>query len=127
MDPAKEKKTMPKGDLMDSGKRENAAQERWMADPALLAAEVARRAEATFLSLEAKSVIDEFSARFIEAETQWAAADESFADSVPTSPAGALAKLRALQELYLAMAIDADSLELRHIRALMTYFERLSD
>jgi hypothetical protein len=94
-------------------------------DPALVAAEQARRAEAAFLSVPAKDTAAERRYDFAEAEAEWEAADEAFADTVPTTRAGAVAKLRALEAMLRAMPVDDDSLELRHIQTLIYYLDDL--
>jgi len=90
-------------------------------DPAIEAAQLARRAEDTFLALALHDVKDEFAAEFIEAEMRWKAADEAFADVVPSTRAGTLLKLQALLELLRAGGACDDSLEVRHVRALSRY------
>jgi hypothetical protein len=92
-------------------------------DPALAAADQARRAEAAFLSIPANDATAEQGFDFAEAEAKWEAADEVFADTVPTSRAGAVAKLRALEGMLCAMPVDDDSLELRHIKTLIQYLD----
>jgi len=92
-------------------------------DPALIAAEMVQRAEVAFTSMPVENALDELREEFVLAEAHWEAADEAFADSVPTSPQGGLAKLRALLELLQAIPLDEDSLELRHVRSLMAYME----
>ncbi len=94
-------------------------------DPALIAAEDARKAERAFLSIPATTARDELNAEFIAAEARWEAADEAFADAVPTTLTGVLAKVRALEAMLVAMPVDDDSLELRHIRALVAYLENM--
>ena len=93
-------------------------------DPALMAAHLAVEAERTVLSIPTQSVWDEFRDEFVAAEQLWEAADEAFADAVPTSPQGAIAKLGALAEMLRAMPVREESLELRHVRALIAYLEK---
>ena len=92
-----------------------------LTDPAVAAAEAAKSAERRFLSLPSRSFIDELTSSFADAEAEWKAADEAFADAIPTTPEGALLKMRAVAELM----DDADSLEVRHIRSLIVYMEQL--
>lgn len=94
-------------------------------DPALRAAQAAKAAEKRFLSLPARTFIDELSTSFAAAEADWEAADEAFADTTPISPEGALAKLQAVAHL-LAELGDA-SLELRHLRTLRSFIQSLID
>jgi hypothetical protein len=90
-------------------------------DPAVTAATAAKLAERAFLAVPANSLVDELGTAFVTAQVRWQRADEAFADAVPTSKEGALLKLRALEEAHEAMGTGEDSLELRHIRALMTF------
>lgn len=92
-------------------------------DPALVAKDIAREAETEFLNVSNRSAIDEFRPEFVGAADRWEAADEAFADAVPTTMQGALAKLRALLELQIATPLDEDSLEMRHVRSLIAFFE----
>jgi hypothetical protein len=93
-------------------------------DPAVAAAEAAKSAELRFLSLPARSFIDELTTSFANAESEWEAADEAFADTVPITAEGALVKLRAIADLL--DEFGHDSLELRHIRSLATYMAQLA-
>jgi hypothetical protein len=97
-----------------------------ISDPALLAGYAVRRAEQAFLSLPSRSVIDELSPDFVEAENHWEAADEAFADAIPTTLAGCIAKLEALWEMHRAIPLDEDSLELRHVRSLIIALEEMA-
>lgn len=94
-------------------------------DPAIRAAQAAKAAEQRFLSLPARTFIDELSTSFAAAEAEWEAADEAFADTVPISPEGVLAKLQAVTRLL--DDLGDDSLELRHLRTLRTYIQGLID
>ena len=94
-------------------------------DPAITAAQAAKTAEQRFLSLPARSFIDELTSSFADAEAEWEAADETFADTVPISPEGALMKLRAVADLL--DELGDDSLELRHVRTLLAYLQQLTD
>ena len=93
-------------------------------DPALMAAHLADEAEKTVLSIPTQSVWDEFRDEFVAAERLWEAADEAFADAVPTSAKGAIAKLGALAEMLRSIPVRDDSLEIRHVRALIAYLEK---
>lgn len=94
-------------------------------DPAIAAAQAAKTAEQRFLSLPTRSFIDELTSSFADAEAEWEAADETFADTVPISPEGALMKLRAVADLL--DDLGDDSLELRHVRTLLAYLQQLTD
>jgi hypothetical protein len=94
-------------------------------DPALAAAARVKVAETLFLAMPIGDASDEATAEFMEAEARWDVADDAFADAVPSSPEGALAKLRAVLDMQRAMMLSERNLEVRHIRALMTYTERL--
>ena len=94
-------------------------------DPAISAARAAKAAEQRFLSLPARSFIDELTTSFAVAEAEWEAADEAFADTVPITPEGALTKLRAVADLL--DDLGDDSLELRHIRTVVAYLQQLTD
>lgn len=96
-----------------------------MTDPCLAAMKEVQKAESQFLSVPANGVSSEVEPRFIEAEQEWEVAEEKFADAVPATPVGAIAKLVALRDLHRAMPMDEDSLEIRHVEALMAYMERL--
>jgi hypothetical protein len=89
-------------------------------DPVLKAARRVRAAEDAFLAIAGNSE-SEFSAAALDAEARWRAADEAFADALPTSRAGASLKLAALVELLHGAGADDASLELRHLRALQAY------
>ena len=94
-------------------------------DPALAAAQHAMCTEQQFLALPGADRSEARRVRFTAAELAWEAAEDAFADAVPTSPAGALAKLRALREMHRAMPMPDSSLEIRHVEALMAYVESL--
>jgi len=94
-------------------------------DPALRAAQAAKAAEQRFLSLPARTFIDELSTSFAAAEAEWEAADEAFADATPISPQGALAKVQALA--HLLAELGDSSLEMRHLRTLRAYIQGLID
>lgn len=91
-------------------------------DPALKAAEEVRTAEDAVLGLAINSAVDELRSDFVEAEARWDAADERFADAIPTTAEGVLAKLKAVHELQRGM--PRYNLEVRHVRALIDYFEK---
>lgn len=93
-------------------------------DPAIAAAEAVKLAENRFLALPTQSFIDELTTSFADAEAEWEAADETFADTIPITPEGALTKLRAVAELL--DDLGDDSLELRHIRTLTAYLQQLT-
>jgi hypothetical protein len=90
-------------------------------DPAVAAAVATKAAERDFLAIPANNLIDELCSSFVSAQARWQQADEVFADTVPTTPTGALLKLQALEDLHMAMDVGEDGLELRHIRSLMTF------
>lgn len=96
-------------------------------DPALAAAERARMAEAAFLEVPAHVAVARGSPQtaFIAAEEEWATADERFADAVPRTAAGAMAKLKAVEDMLRTMRVDEDSLEMRHVQSLLCYLESL--
>lgn len=96
-------------------------------DPALAAAESVRLAETAFLSVPPPRTFSERAPKFVKAEAEWEAADERFADAVPKSAAGAVAKLRALEVMLRSMPISEDSLEIRHVRSLATFLEDIED
>lgn len=96
-----------------------------MSDPCLAAMKEVQKAESQFLSVPVNGGSSEDEPCFIKAEQEWGVAEEKFADAVPTTPAGALAKLDALKDLHRAMPMDEDSLEIRHVEALMAYVDRL--
>jgi hypothetical protein len=93
-------------------------------DPAVTAAEAAKSAERRFLSLPSRTFIDELTSSFADAEAEWEAADEAFADAVPVTPEGALIKMRAVAELLDDMGDD--SLELRHVRSVIAYLSQFA-
>lgn len=93
-------------------------------DAALVAAAAVERAEAQFLSVPATQGGGGLNIAFLKAESIWTAADQAFAEVVPTTRAGALRKLAALRDLVCAMALSDDCLELRHIDSLATYLQR---
>lgn len=92
-------------------------------DPALAAAERACMAEAAFLAVPANVTKDTSQTGFIAAEEEWEAADERFADAVPRTAAGAMAKLKAVEGMLRTMRVDEDSLEMRHVQSLLCYLE----
>ena len=93
-------------------------------DPALAAAEVLRAAEQAFVALPVRHVQDELTLEFVEAEERLDRADEMFADVVPTTERGVMVKLYALIDLMRAAGSSEDSLEVRHLRALLAYEQR---
>lgn len=93
-------------------------------DPALIAAHLAGEAEKTILSIPTDSVWDEFRDEFVVAEQIWEEADEAFADAVPTSAEGAIAKLGALAEMLRSIPVREESLEIRHVNALIAYLRK---
>ncbi|MBL8668061.1 MAG: hypothetical protein JNM48_11425 [Rhodospirillales bacterium] len=92
-------------------------------DPAIVAAEAAKRAERRLLSLPSSSFMDELTSSFADAEAAWEAADEAFADAVPVTIEGALRKMREV--LALLDEGRVESLERRHVRAVVVYLEQL--
>lgn len=92
-------------------------------DPALAAAERATMAEAAFLAIPANVARGRMQTDFIAAEEEWEAADERFADAVPRTAAGAMAKLKAVEGMLRAVRVDEDSLEMRHVQSLLCYLE----
>jgi hypothetical protein len=95
-------------------------------DPALEAAEALRLAEQTFLRQPARTIIDELSSPYVQAETRWREAEIEFADAVPTSAAGVLAKLSALASMLDAMSASPDCLEVRHVQSLLAHFRKVA-
>lgn len=96
-------------------------------DPAIEAEQHLRLAEQRFLSVPVGSVRDECASEFLESEAQWQAADEAFANAVPTTCAGALLKIEALLDLARAAGLVEDSLENRHLRSLIAYLSDVAD
>jgi hypothetical protein len=95
-------------------------------DPVVIAERAARAAERHFLALPVNSVSDEMQPEFKRAEAHLDAAERALADAIPSTPRGALVKLRALRDLCeAASGRSRASLEIRHIRALMSYLQRL--
>lgn len=92
-------------------------------DPAIEAARCLDEAETALLTLPAERARMRSGSVFYQAELTFARASEAFADAVPSSIEGVLAKLQALQELCRAFPMDADSLEIRHLQALVSYFQ----
>jgi len=88
-------------------------------DPAISARDAMSEAESLFLSVPAGPAAVEFSADFLAAERQWNEAEAAFADAVPKTSAGAIEKLKCLKEMLRALPLDDDSLEIRHIDALI--------
>jgi hypothetical protein len=95
-------------------------------DPVVRAAELLYLAENAFFALPIRGVCDEFASEVVAAEARWEAAEEAFADTVPTSARGAVIKLVALIDLCQASGVGEDSLEVRHLRALLTYMDALN-
>lgn len=71
-----------------------------------------------------RSIVDELRADFLQAETVWHEADQAFADTIPTTPTGALAKLQEVTRLLQEMDLPWDSLEMRHLQSVIAYIER---
>lgn len=95
-------------------------------DPVLLAERAARAAERQLMALPVHSVSDEMLPEFKRAEAHLEAAESALADAIPATPGGALVKLRALRDLCEgASGKNRASLEMRHIRSLMSYLQRL--
>jgi hypothetical protein len=95
-------------------------------DPVLLAERAARAAERQLLALPVHNVSDEMRPEFKRAEAHLEAAESALADAIPATPGGALVKLRALRDLCEgASGKSRASLEMRHIRSLMSYLQRL--
>jgi hypothetical protein len=95
-------------------------------DPAVSAALELQRAEEHLLGLPTKNAEDELSEKFVAAEARWETAELTFADAVPTSSAGVMAKLNALKTLLNENGDDGKSVEQRHVVALISYFKRMS-
>lgn len=95
-------------------------------DPAVSAALETQRAEEALLALSANTAQDEMSETFVAAERRWENAELAFADAVPTTSAGVMAKLNALHDLLDDGSNDDSNLERRHIAALISYFKRMS-
>jgi hypothetical protein len=93
-------------------------------DAAIVAAALAERTEAQFLSVPAKNEGGgDWNAAFLMAEVAWTTAEQTFAEAVPTSRAGALRKLAKLRDLVSALDLSDDCLELRHIDSLVAYIQ----
>lgn len=95
-------------------------------DPAVSAALELQRAEEYLLGLPTKNAEDEFSDTFVSAEKRWETAELTFADAVPTTSAGVMAKLNALKSLLNEHDGDGNGVEQRHVVALISYFKRMS-
>lgn len=95
-------------------------------DPAVVASIELQRAEEALLGLPSQSVEDEMNKNFIAAEARWEKAELEFADAVPTTSAGVLAKLQALNDLLTESDEAQNSIERRHVLALIAYFKRMS-
>lgn len=96
-------------------------------DPAIEAARRARSAERSLMAMATGAVGTEFTPEFRRAEQHWQAADEAFADSIPTSAEGAMLKLDAVIDLIRGSGADDTSLEIRHLRALRSYLSAPAD
>lgn len=94
-------------------------------DPALVAARDVARAEMDFLAVHETTTSEGVNPRFTAAELQWEQAEESFADAVPTTLAGALAKLRAVRDMLRAVPMPDSSLEVRHVEGICALVESL--
>lgn len=94
-------------------------------DPALVAARDVARAEMDFLAVHEATTSEGVNPRFTAAELHWERAEESFADAVPTTLAGALAKLHAVRDMLRAVPMPDNSLEIRHVEGLCAFVESL--
>ena len=90
-------------------------------DPALAAAVEVQRAEAEFCAVPVASVADELGSQYVRADARLQTAEHRFADTVPTSPAGAVAKLRELQKML--SANDGECVCVRHVQTVIAYLE----
>ena len=97
------------------------------ADPALVAAGDVEQAEQEFLAVQEVVTKDGVSPRFTAAEMRWEKAEECFADAIPTTLEGAVAKLSALRDMHLAFPMSNNSLEVRHVESLMAFIECLGE
>ncbi len=109
-----------------SAARVQVRSEMQIGDPAVSASLETQRAEEALLSFATETVEDELAAGFVTAEKRWEAAELAFADAVPTTAAGVMAKLNALHELLDDGSGETPSLEQRHVAALISYFKRMS-
>ena len=92
-------------------------------DPATEAARRLEEAETALLNLPAGKARAQSGSAFFQAELAFARAGEAFADAVPSSIEGVLAKLQGVLDLCRAFPMDDDSLEVRHLQALVTCFQ----
>ena len=110
--------------MQDTSNRENFWQHQ-LDDPAVRAEHDARDAETAFVSVPTMSVFDEYRSEFTSAETLWHDAEEAFADAVPTTPVGAMAKLKEVLRLLGDAGFTENDIEVRHLRALVAYEARV--
>lgn len=92
-------------------------------DAALAAYEAARQAELQFLATADQNEDTEISTDMVLAETSWLQASEQFADTVPTTTAGAIAKILSVESLLSDIPLRANSLEIRHLRAVLQFLQ----
>lgn len=97
------------------------------ADPALVAAGDVEQAEQEFLAVQEVVTKEGVNPRFTAAEMRWEKAEECFADAVPTTLHGAMAKLSALRDMHRAFPMSDNSLEVRHVETLMAFIESLGE
>ncbi len=98
-------------------------------DPALVAAKKAQEAMAAWFAIPVTTVADEDAPKYRAAQERFEKADMAFADAPVLSPAGAHAKLRALEEVLGGKFDDGDFPTLswhgRIFKTVLTYINRL--
>lgn len=92
-------------------------------DPALAARDAARQAEMRFLCVAHDVVDEQESCDLLQAEAAWLNANDRFAQAVPTTCAGAIAKLQAVEDLLSDVPMPESSPEVRHLRAVVQFLE----
>lgn len=97
------------------------------ADPALISERAHLAAEKRFNTLwfDVETIEDEMTAEYRQAEDAIYAETLRFADAVPTSPAGAAAKLRNVLRVDYGLGHYNRSTP-RHLKAVLAYLDRLA-
>ncbi len=92
-------------------------------DAAIAACDTARQAELHFLETSIQNEYTEISTDMLLAEASWLRASEQFADTVPTTTAGAITKILAVESLLSDIPLAVNSLEIRHLRAVIRFLQ----
>ncbi|QLH39479.1 MAG: hypothetical protein HWD60_11715 [Defluviicoccus sp.] len=93
-------------------------------DAAIAACDTVRQAELHFLEMSIQNEYTELSTEMLLAEASWLRASEQFADTVPTTTAGAITKILAVESLLSDIPLAVNSLEIRHLRAVIRFLQR---